>query len=176
MGRRLRAAPRAVPLAPLLSAEETRPRRRNRCHSRRAGVISRNSNSSGGEERKNWVLTIERAKGNKRGKIGEIKWMDGWNGGRKREHEFLFSWRNRKPGLESLRPLAPALRERYCKSNRIACQSGSSRFAAKKNARWNEVCALERGLNSRATSNTVFSVSHLRKQSQPVTPSPINLR
>lgn len=78
MGRRLRAAPRAVPLAPLLSAEETRPRRRNRCHSRRAGVISRNSNSSGGEERKNWVLTIERAKGIKGGKLAKLNgWMDG---------------------------------------------------------------------------------------------------
>lgn len=32
----------------------------------------------------------------------------------------------------SPRPLAPALRERYCKSNRIACQSGSSRFAVRK--------------------------------------------
>lgn len=54
---------------------------------------------------------------------------------------------------------APALRERYCKSNRIACWRGSSRFAVKKNARWNEVGALfERGLNLRAHATSPLFV------------------
>lgn len=106
-------------------------------------------------------------------------WMDGTVDGNASTNFCLVG---ETENLDSSRSLAPALRERYCKSNRIACQSGSSRFAAKKNARWNEVCApraLERGLNSRARAleRNIDAVSaataeyrFLRFPSPPVSP------